>query len=801
MKNLNLLLIRSGFGKIQYKQCINFLLIAGFVFASLSSQAQGVPCYMDGYTNMGTNNGHTYFLSNFTEFGPDAIIAAAAIGGHLVTIADAAEDAFVASISNGQWAWIGLNDVAVEGSFVWVTGEPVTYTNWCPNEPNNCCIGEHWVTTNWCGLGWNDLYDGVYEGYSYSLPFVVEFDDAEICDNGNAVYCWFQDADGDGFGNPEVQQGACSQPEGYVLNNSDCNDGSDAVNPDGIEICNGIDDDCDGSADLANPHGDWTLQYPGSTPPVSYNAIAYIGDDKVLAFGGLLDGFVVSDGTWIYDLSDDTWTELNPPVRPSGRYDHAMAYIGSDKVLLYGGNEAGTDTWVFDLSDNTWTLMNPASNPSYRYLHAMATIGCDQVLLFGGIGFGGFEGTGTWVYDLSDDTWVQKSPATEPPFTFSHAMASIGSDKVLMLSAWPAFNETWVYDLSDDNWTLQNPGTIPPARAYHKMASLGGDRVLMFGGVDWVNLFYFGDTWVFDLSNNSWTSKTPSSTPAPSLLRNVACIGSGQALCVGVGGPDWSSYYFDTWLYTAQEELCNMPIEDLCSMPIVSVGADDHLYFGYGPGQCKTKTAVVTDGTAPFTYSWTLDRDLLLDVVNSSGDETMTGSNTESVTVCLLDTAELCVTVTDANGNTATDCAMMFGEDVRCFAGNNQKVNVCHNGNTICIDENALDAHLDHGDYVGICNQGLVIQDTGDGHDFDISDHVKPEFVIYPNPNNGDFKILFDHIGSGIINIIDRSGQVLKSMNVDERKQLDINLIESGIYFIQLITDEQMMTKKLTVVR
>jgi hypothetical protein len=108
---------------------------------------------------------------------------------------------------------------------------------------------------------------------------------------------------------------------------------------------------------------------------------------------------------------------------------------------------------------------------------------------------------------ILDDTWFQKSPATEPPFTFSHAMASIGSDKVLLLSAWPAFNETWVYDLSDDNWTLQNPGTTPPARAYHKMASLGGDRVLMFGGVDWVNLFYFGDTWVFDL-RITMTSKT-----------------------------------------------------------------------------------------------------------------------------------------------------------------------------------------------------------------------------------------------------------------------------------------------------
>jgi hypothetical protein len=40
-------------------------------------------------------------------------------------------------MENTSGYWIGASDVAVEGAFEWVTGEPVLRTDWGGGEPNN----------------------------------------------------------------------------------------------------------------------------------------------------------------------------------------------------------------------------------------------------------------------------------------------------------------------------------------------------------------------------------------------------------------------------------------------------------------------------------------------------------------------------------------------------------------------------------------------------------------------------------------------------------------------------------------
>jgi hypothetical protein len=206
-----------------------------------------------------------------------------------------------------------------------------------------------------------------------------------------------------------------------------------------------------------------------------------------------------------------------------------------------------------------------------------------------------------------------------------------------------------------------------------------------------------------------------------------------------------------------------------------SAGADENLIFGYGPVQCKTKTAVVTDGTAPFTYSWALDRALL-------PGETMTGAATASVTVCLVDTAQLTLTVTDARNCTATDNAMIFVNDVGCFAGNNQKVMICHKGNTVCVDENAVPAHLAHGDYLGSC-----VETFAKSGEINIEESSKSGFNIYPNPATSQITIQNnDHKMLGTISIYDVSGKMIyKNFIGSSQSIIDVKNFSPGVYYLR----------------
>ena len=161
---------------------------AAVLMFSVIMQAGASPIIWDSGT--GTNgNAYQYVAGTITW---DAAKAAAeamtfnGASGHLVTLHSAEETAFINPLYSSDpnttvfGPWIGLNDIASEGNYEWVTGEAVTYTFWAAGEPNNSGDEDAvhlWGATSGRPLGsWNDWQVSV----DNAAGFIVEFEASEM---------------------------------------------------------------------------------------------------------------------------------------------------------------------------------------------------------------------------------------------------------------------------------------------------------------------------------------------------------------------------------------------------------------------------------------------------------------------------------------------------------------------------------------------------------------------------------------------------------------------------------------------
>lgn len=94
----------------------------------------------------------------------------------------------------------------------------------------------------------------------------------------------FQDADGDSYGDPDVSQMVCETPSGYVLDDTDCDDANADANPLESEVCDDVDNDCNGTVDdgvettfYADADGDGYGDVAVTTSDCSAPA-GYVGD-------------------------------------------------------------------------------------------------------------------------------------------------------------------------------------------------------------------------------------------------------------------------------------------------------------------------------------------------------------------------------------------------------------------------------------------------------------------------------------------------------------------------------------------
>ncbi|MDG1500610.1 MAG: C-type lectin domain-containing protein, partial [Planctomycetota bacterium] len=111
-------------------------------------------------------NGHWYGVDYTPRTWTDSEALAVSLGGHLATIRSQAEQDWIevnlAPYMPGEGLLLGLNDAALEGTFVWASGESVPFTNWATGQPDNAGGDENYVhmfgasvpSVTW---KWNDM--------------------------------------------------------------------------------------------------------------------------------------------------------------------------------------------------------------------------------------------------------------------------------------------------------------------------------------------------------------------------------------------------------------------------------------------------------------------------------------------------------------------------------------------------------------------------------------------------------------------------------------------------------------------
>ncbi len=187
------------------------------------------------------------------------------------------------------------------------------------------------------------------EGYSSSIGDcndadpTINPDSEEVCDgfdndcdgftDEDVLLTFYADNDGDGFGDSGTSIDACAQPVDFVVNDQDCNDSLGTVNPIAMEICDGIDNDCDLLADEAGASGEFTYYTDSDGDGFGDDASETVGcivpTDAVLQ-GGDCDDLQAESNPASIEVCDGIDNNCDTVVDESGAAGELIYYTDSD---------------------------------------------------------------------------------------------------------------------------------------------------------------------------------------------------------------------------------------------------------------------------------------------------------------------------------------------------------------------------------------------------------------------------------------------------------------------------------------
>lgn len=207
----------------------------------------------------------------------------------------------------------------------------------------------------------------------------------------------------------------------------------------------------------------------------------------------------------------------------------------------------------------TWTDVTGVPSPPWRYAAAMVSC-LGKIHLFGGGDGGSILFNDVWRLNPSGNSWSGVAVSGTPPAGRAYSAMAAGPDDMLYLFGGGDFSatyfgDTWRFDPSTDTWTdvTPSPGS-PPPRKGHAMARGGNGQIYMFGGFNYYNGGHQGDTWRYDVNAGTWTNVTTNSGPNPPARYGHAMAASIDGSIYLFGGNGTSGICGDTWRFDPSSE-------------------------------------------------------------------------------------------------------------------------------------------------------------------------------------------------------------------------------------------------------
>ncbi len=240
-------------------------------------------------------------------------------------------------------------------------------------------------------------------------------------------------------------------------------------------------------------------------------------------------------------------------------------------------------------------------------------------------------------------------------------------------------------------------------------------------------------------------------------------------------------------------------------------GAGDLLTYYPGISATKVFKVMPTGGVAPYTAVWTTDATWM--TIAGGGKLTQFGAanalsgyvtNGSAGVYLPAGPFKIKVAVTDANGCTIKDSLQIGYVDYTCNPpGEWWYLQVCNTQTQItsCVKTYwTTSALLLTGNYeLGACMNG---------NKADMPTIVASDFMVYPNPASDFATMRYNAVenSNARINVLDLNGRIVQSVDMALNEglfeySLNLSYLANGTYFVQLISENEVVVQKIQVAK